>query len=1036
MALTSLLPWRRARTRDRDPAPLPPPLNAPPSPRLPPDARSTRSARRNPRPPNPARPSTSSQHPLPTDIISLSRSRSRSRSHARTHALPPIPPPLPLPPDAPTAAVYGYTPASLSLELSPAQATALLVVVSNAIVLRGLQTPLLFSPLSLALTPLGPPSLIRAYLGPSQTPPAPNAPVPPAFVAEAQFASPSDLASVLKWALARIATHIPSPHECGENETRVRGFLSLDTYLTWRHEEQADAFPSSSYADLTEKVSPQVGNLLTQLLSLLSSAGAYALENGMTIARLARTFGPLIFGLPEDDTFARTYAVYVRATNATEHLLLAYVRQLETTLQAKGSALPLRLAQAVQGYPATLPGNLDVLPAGTGKVVPLTVLERSVKAYAPDLLADALTFDLPSKCKEWDACHLTEKDAKHGVLPQFTPRFRKLINFQGGVQVAPSQERAVSPLQSLSLPRTPTEGQSPGRVDPTLPHSLADKVWTDFVSGGFTEGDNSKLAFDLQESAREAWTTAQPVSQKQWGEFAASGFDKDGTSLSEALAFSSLPPQRESERDNERDAPRKKKVPPPLPAFPYDLKARVMASPTMSSVARTTMRDPFAPASSSTSLSVAVRQPPLTASMDETFAEVWADYLWCGGWSHFSPLIPLPSGEEDQVVRMLLNRRRAQSWVVVQYKSRGSKWSVGDAQPFTPGDDPRTDATYFVVSETVPEAYRAAMEAYEARRAAGKWGRVHALFKRRGGKTLDSNFAPQGGETGSIASSSKKWASWSGSGAGSVFGRRKPAASLADDFDDPDDPFRPGRGGTTRHITLASTTYDRPEDEVEELTPQPVAQPVAEGALAATPLARSTSWAGNNVPSSPVSNVPLSPSSVKLGTGGRLLPLRAGTGPGARAAVSEDRGHSSDSCKGCISTPPTPQAEQKDDHLSLSRTVSRASQASRASKSSHASRSPSRLGEDSPSPVSHASPSRPTSRASRGRRAAPPSPAAPALAPAPATTAAGPAAPVSGRLPTQWDHGASSSSVALGRFATPQDLSPASSESGMWADAS
>lgn len=42
--------------------------------------------------------------------------------------------------------------------------------------------------------------------------------------------------------------------------------------------------------------------------------------------KLASLFSPYIFGLADDETFDATYLEWQRATDATEHILLAFVR--------------------------------------------------------------------------------------------------------------------------------------------------------------------------------------------------------------------------------------------------------------------------------------------------------------------------------------------------------------------------------------------------------------------------------------------------------------------------------------------------------------------------------------------------------------------------------------------------------------------------------------------------------------------------------------------------------------------------------------
>lgn len=63
----------------------------------------------------------------------------------------------------------------------------------------------------------------------------------------------------------------------------------------------------------------------SSLLSLFSSIAAHSAKNGMPPRRLASLFSPYIFGLADDQTFDVTYREWQKATDATEHIILAYV---------------------------------------------------------------------------------------------------------------------------------------------------------------------------------------------------------------------------------------------------------------------------------------------------------------------------------------------------------------------------------------------------------------------------------------------------------------------------------------------------------------------------------------------------------------------------------------------------------------------------------------------------------------------------------------------------------------------------------------
>lgn len=188
----------------------------------------------------------------------------------------------------------------------------------------------------------------------------------------------------------------------------------------------------------------------------------------MTPSRLARLFGPLLFGLPEDETFERTYEAYCRASNATEHLFLAFIRY-----QASQQPLPTRLMEHVAGYPSMLSPEIGKLEQHA-RSVPVTVIEANVRMYSPDLLQTACQLDIATHCEEWEACK--GDDEKHGLCPQFSDKYRKLINYRGGIQGSKSKYAPLSPRLSETTPRSPVES------DIDLHSSLASKEWGDFAS--------------------------------------------------------------------------------------------------------------------------------------------------------------------------------------------------------------------------------------------------------------------------------------------------------------------------------------------------------------------------------------------------------------------------------------------------------------------------------------------------------------------------------------------------------------------------
>ena len=99
-------------------------------------------------------------------------------------------------------------------------------------------------------------------------------------------------------------------------------------------------------------------SLLVGLFTLLSRFTAHSASSGHTPPTLSPLFGPLLFGLgPSTLNFHHAYMYYLRATTATEHLILAFIRWQDAKANAASPALgmPTRLKAWIQGYPSMLP---------------------------------------------------------------------------------------------------------------------------------------------------------------------------------------------------------------------------------------------------------------------------------------------------------------------------------------------------------------------------------------------------------------------------------------------------------------------------------------------------------------------------------------------------------------------------------------------------------------------------------------------------------------------------------------------------------
>lgn len=511
----------------------------------------------------------------------------------------------------------------------------------------------------------------------------------------------------------------------------------------------------------------------------------------MTPSKLARHFGVLLFGLPEDETFARTHEAFVKASNATEHLFLAYIRDL-----AAFEVLPMRLMSHVDNYPLMLSSDMT-RPAKHVRTVPVTQIERYVRFYSQDLIQSASDWKLLEPCDEWLACASQYED--HGKQPQLSDRFRKLTNLRGSGSLARVSSGKSNGSDHSKFSSPPSVMDNAGHLprnrskseDPASYTSVVDEQWGTFLNEGFTAPDSSKLAFDLHESERKA--RMQKRSTLGWSDFSSLGFDgrDDAAALSAVLSFDDglkeemgkWPGERAELLDRIRE--QSKKAPP----FNYDGRPRVVARPG----------DAEAPDS---------RGETVLTRIDDVFAEVWADYLIGNGWSN-----------RDEPTHRMAN------FVVVQYKSRPHAHTVGASESRSTRStssttlsasgaiDDRNDAAWFVVQEVVPSDYRAELEASgRSKTRTGSSARRINLFRRLRGKDKDKPTPAL--PTGAVASKSSVGAGSSRLGATSLgVGRSSTSVSrpIAHDDSDLDSLFPPG----TKKLYLGQDPVSRPAPSLD-----------------------------------------------------------------------------------------------------------------------------------------------------------------------------------------------------------------------------
>lgn len=167
-------------------------------------------------------------------------------------------------------------------------------------------------------------------------------------------------------------------------------------------------YPETHFQVFMESLEPLLRSLFIGLLTLLTRFTAHSASSGHTPPTLSPLFGPLLFGLgPSTLAFHHAYVCYLRATVATEHLLLSFIRWQDTGPGLLGAAVgagagaskalgvPPRLKAWIQGYPAMLPGSAKherPQPRRGARTVRVLSVRRNVRMYTPDLVKSAASW--------------------------------------------------------------------------------------------------------------------------------------------------------------------------------------------------------------------------------------------------------------------------------------------------------------------------------------------------------------------------------------------------------------------------------------------------------------------------------------------------------------------------------------------------------------------------------------------------------------------------------------------------------------------
>ncbi|GAA5875877.1 hypothetical protein JCM16303_004031 [Sporobolomyces ruberrimus] len=456
--------------------------------------------------------------------------------------------------------LYGYAPLGTQLEFGIARVEDIVTKCAVQIRQRGLDTPLIMSSRALDISLEGVSSLIRAYLEDSQS-----------WESDLEFAAPLAVGAFMKWGLARLV-----------NNQGGRGFVTHDAYREFRTAEKARGFqPKSCTMHLIARMSTSNGRLLSSLLSLFSSIAAHSAKNGMPPRRLASLFSPYIFGLADDQTFDVTYREWQKATDATEHIILAYIRDQQTD-----GPLPTFLEKFIVNYPSDLnisyDGRSPTIPQGA-KVEEVTRVRRLTRFHSRNLIASAGTWDVPHSVS-WQLFFnqnpslASSTSSTTSPNPVYSNAYRHLLNIRTNTGLDDEFEDEFD------------QGRYKTRVD---------KEWSKFGELGFSDVDEKKLEFDLTEGERAV--PELPQKSMDWNTFETSGFAGRELFAPNDLVFQQSLKQRVNTWPsaakflNDRLRATEKL----LPAFPFDTTAH--------------------------------EEPTIT--IDGFFFEAWADVLVGGGWA-------------------------------------------------------------------------------------------------------------------------------------------------------------------------------------------------------------------------------------------------------------------------------------------------------------------------------------------------------------------------------------------------------------------
>ncbi|KAG0148230.1 hypothetical protein CROQUDRAFT_90562 [Cronartium quercuum f. sp. fusiforme G11] len=531
-----------------------------------------------------------------------------------------------------TQLLYGYTGLFTEIELDSHATNQVVLLVINQLKSRPLDSPLILSTHALDVSIDGTHSLIRSYLNHQSD-----------LIRDIQISSPHNLSAFLKWILARHT-----------NQRGQHGILDWQTYLTWRSAESDTNYPPDFISShLFPALPTTTVSLLSTLLDLFSTVSAYSHLNGMTIHKCSAIFGAYIFGLEDDLTFEQTYSHWLRYAHATEHLVLAFLRDQKCKITTK--QLPSRLESSILGYPKIIPSLTSTHPSA--KLECVARFRRQTRFYNKNLIQNASKWKI-EQSKTWSRLQPTESSTRNHQRAnsnssnssdtlgkfKFTKSYKHLLNITNDSDLdILDDDHHIDLNDELNLETQRFK-------------SLVEKQWSGFMNKGFEETNSEKkLEFDLEES--EKLKRRQRHNTMDWDSFAGNGFFGRETFIPNELEFNSNLNQTIQNWPIEQKVLNKK------------ISKASKHLPQLKSL------DPLP-------------QELKPILLDENFFEAYADALVCSGWAR------------DELKEV--------SWALVHYKSRSINCDPNDE---------RNDDMWVLFEEVVPAEYRQMLVASNSKAA-------------------------------------------------------------------------------------------------------------------------------------------------------------------------------------------------------------------------------------------------------------------------------------------------------------------------------